>query len=209
MTIDFSTADDQTSREIVPANTIAAVCLAVKAGNAGPDGWLTASKTGDSLGLDTKFTVIDGPYKGATVYNRFTLSGQTEGQKKAGRISASTIRAILESARNIAPDPTKSSPAWLRAVQINSYGDLHGLCLLIKVGVEPARGEYKAKNTIASIVTPGMPEYYHVRQVPIAAPASTPVNAGSTNSGAPGVIPLPPPSSSSVSDSGMPKWAGG
>jgi hypothetical protein len=203
MAIDFSTADD-----LIPENTIVAVCMAVTRGGDGPDGWLTKSKAGDSLGLDTKLTVIDGPFKGATIYNRFTMTGATDGQKRAGQISGSTLRAILESARNVAPDPTKSNPAWLQAVKINTYGDLQGLRFLCKVGIAPARGEYGARNVIRGVITPNMPEYYRVDQAPVATPASTPVNTGSTSSGAtPGAIPLPPPSPSPVSNSGLPPWA--
>jgi hypothetical protein len=134
--------------------------------------------------------------------------GATDGQKKAAQISASTLRAILESAKNVAPDPTKSSPAWLQAVKVNSYGDFHGLCFLIKVGIASARGEYSAKNTIKSVIVPNMREYYRVNQVPVAAPPSTPANVGSANSEtAPGVICRPPPSSFPVSNTGMPPWA--
>jgi hypothetical protein len=114
---------------------------------------------GDSLGLDTKLVVLDGPHKSDVIFHRFTISGATDGQKKAGRISASTLRQILESARNVAPDPTKSSPAWLQAVKVNSYGDFHGLCFLIKVGIAPARDGYPAKNVIKSVIVPNMPEY--------------------------------------------------
>jgi hypothetical protein len=96
MTIDFSTADEQ--GKLIPDNTIVAVTMAVTRGGEGPDGWLTKSKAGDSLGLDAKLVVIDGPFKGSTIFYRFTLMGQSEGQKKAAQISASTLRAILESA---------------------------------------------------------------------------------------------------------------
>jgi hypothetical protein len=160
--------------------------------------------------LDTKLKVIDGPFRGTTIYNWFTLSGTTGGQKKAAQISAATLRQILESSRGVAPDPTKSNPAWLDAVKINSYGDLHGLCFLINVGIAPARDGFAAKNVIKSVIAPGLPEYYKVSPASVASPDAVKATPESANARAALnnlALPSPSPSPPPVSPSGTPPWA--
>jgi hypothetical protein len=198
MTVDFSRYDEQASRELIPDNTLCDVCIHVTHGGAGDDGWLKESKDGTSLGLDCKFVVMDGPYKGSNIFTRYTLSGTSDGHREAARISGQTLRAILESARNVPPDPTKSSPAWRQAVTINNYGDFHGLCLLVRIGVQPPKDGYAAKNTVKKVIVPGAPEY-HVVAPGQAAPASTPVTNGPMG--------LPLPVSTNTSGVNKPGWA--
>jgi hypothetical protein len=52
MSIDFSTADEQGSRDLIPDGAIVAVNMAVTRGGEGPDGFLTKSKLdfGQKLG---------------------------------------------------------------------------------------------------------------------------------------------------------------
>jgi hypothetical protein len=176
MTVDFSGFDEQASRELIPDNTLCDVCIHVTHGGAGDDGWLKESKDGTSLGLDCKFVVMDGPYKGVNIFTRYTLTGTSDGHREAARISGQTLRAILESAHNVKPDPTKQDPAWRQAVTINNYGDFHGLCLLVRVGVQPPKDGYAARNTIKKVIVPGAPEYHTVAPGQ-AAPATMPVEA--------------------------------
>jgi hypothetical protein len=197
MTVDFSGYDEQASRELIPDGALVDVCMNVSHGGSGDDGWLKPSKDGTSLGLDCKFVVTDGPYRGTNIFTRFTLSGTTDGHREATRISGQTLRAILESARNVTPDPTKSSPAWRQAVTIQNYGDFHGLCFLARVGVQPPRDGYAARNILKKVIVPGAPEY-HVVAPNQAAPASAPVVNGP--------IGLPSPVSG-VSSAGKPAWA--
>lgn len=199
--IDFSGADEQQSREVLAENTLVCVCMHIKRGGHGADGWLSKSKVGDSLGLSCKFVVIDGEHKGHAIFNRFTLSGTTDGHREAARISGASLRAILESVNNVKPDPTKSDPAWLKATHVNSYGDFHGLCFLAKLGVAPPKDGYPAKNIIKTIVTPNMPGYFRVEPVPVAAPASAPATSAPSTQMA---IPLPGPS---VTAAERPSWA--
>jgi hypothetical protein len=190
VTIDFSQEGDQQSREVIPDGSIVALNMQVTHGGGGADGWLRKSKTGDSLGLNCKFVVLDGPHKGVSFFTLFTLSGTTDGHRDAARISGAYLRAILESAKGVAPDPTKTNPTWLQAVRINSYGDFHGLCFLAKVKVLPAQNGYAAKNVIQTVITPNMKEYFKVEPPPDAASASAPASASSSQT----VIPLPAPS---------------
>jgi hypothetical protein len=173
MALDFTTAPSQQDRPLIPNDTLVKVCMEVTHGGGGPDGWLTQAKTGNSLGLDAKFKVMDGEFKGCIIFNRFTLMGPTENHKKAAVISNATLRAILESAKNVAPGPTKTNPEWLAAMRFDNYGSFHGLCFLMKVGVTPAKDGYEAKNNIKVVIIPGMPEYFHVDQVPAAVPTNS------------------------------------
>jgi hypothetical protein len=169
--IDFSGYDSQQNRELITENTIVPVCMQVTRGGFGPDGWLRKSNDGLSLGLNCKFVVIDGEYKGRVIYTLYTLDGVTDGQREAKKISGNTLQAILEGARGVMHDPKKTNPEWLDAVHINDHGDFHGLCFLIKVGIAPPQGGYPAKSTIKTVITPNMPGYFKVDPVPVAAPS--------------------------------------
>ena len=61
--MDFNDATGkQRKTDLIPANTIAAVAMHVRSGNAGPGGWLKRAKDGRSEALDVEFTVIDGEF---------------------------------------------------------------------------------------------------------------------------------------------------
>src|SRR5262249_17802245 len=74
------------------------------------------------------------------------------------------IRGMLESARGIRPDDT--SDAAKTARQIASYGDLDGLRFIARIGVEPAQGNYPAKNTLDEAITPDKQAWRPVEEVP-------------------------------------------
>ena len=42
---------------------------------------------------------------------------------------------------------------------MSGYGDFNELEFVTKIGVEPARDQYQAKNKLLSVVTPDKPEY--------------------------------------------------
>ena len=56
------------------------------------------------MALDVEFTVVEGPFAKRKFWGLFTLEGVSDGHQKAADISASRLRAILESARGIRPD---------------------------------------------------------------------------------------------------------
>jgi hypothetical protein len=89
------------------------------------------------------------------------LSGTTDGHAQAADITRSRLRAILESARGI--KPTDVSEAAKKA-RVAEYRDFDGIRFLAKIGVEPAKGEYRAKNTIAMVITPDMKEWRPIEQ---------------------------------------------
>jgi hypothetical protein len=173
MTIDFNTAGEQKTFDLIPADTIANLIIKVRAGNAGPDGALRRSNDRRSEGLDLEFVVVDGEYAKRKFWTLLTLQGETEGHREAGRIAQATLRAILESARGIRPDD-KSERAQ-QARQTSSYLDFDGMQFVGRLGVEPGRNGYKAKNNLASVVTPDMRDWRRPDQtsapVPVVPPA--------------------------------------
>jgi len=166
---DFNTASPQRSFEVIPANTIATLQITVRPGNAGTGGWLRRSKDGLSEALDLELTVVHGEFAKRKVWTLFTLRGTTDGHAEAARISQSKIRAILESARGVRPDDT--SEAAVQARRIADYGELNNLRFIARIGVEPARSGFKAKNTLEEVITPDRTDWHHVEQVAAHQPA--------------------------------------
>ena len=174
---DYNTADGQRDLDVIPNGTIAVVQLNIRAGDAGEDGLLKRSKNGEAEGLDCVFIVVEGPHAKRKFFNFAVLSGTTDGHAQAADITRSRLRAILESARGV--KPTDVSEAAKKA-RIAEYRDFDGIRFLAKIGVEPAKGEYKAKNTLASVITPDQKEWRPIEQIeqspahatPTAAPAS-------------------------------------
>src|SRR5215831_20016948 len=163
---DFNDADTQ--RDVIPV-TIAPVRMTVRPGSAGEGGWLRRSKDGNSEMLDCEFVVLDGPFAKRKFWMLFTVDGTTQGHAEAAKISASKLRAILESARGIRPDD--KSDAAKEARRIGSYGDLNGLSFIARIGVEPPQDGYKAKNWLDHVVTPDEKTWKSVKQEPVATPA--------------------------------------
>lgn len=171
--MDFNNASEQQEfGELIPDGTIATVHMTVRPGNAGEGGWLKRSKSGDSAALDCEFTIVDGQFAKRKFWGLFTIEGTTEGHAKAADISASRLRAILESARGIQPSDQSDSAKAAR--KVGSWGDFDGLRFVAKIGIEKGSGNYKDKNMLASAVTPDRQAWVKVEQVtraPSIAPA--------------------------------------
>lgn len=163
MAYDFNNASEQRTGELIPEGTVATVHMTIRPGNAGEGGWLKRSKSGDSEALDCEFTVVDGAYAKRKFWTLFTVEGTTEGQKKAGEISAARLRAILESVHGIRPDDESPNVAVKR--RVNSWADFDGLRFVAKIGVEKGKDGYKDKNSLAAVVTPDRKDWSKVEQV--------------------------------------------
>jgi hypothetical protein len=186
--LNFNDANKQRSFEVIPDGTVATVHMTVKPGSAGEDGWLRRSKDGNSEGLDCEFTVVDGTFAKKKFWSLFTVAGTGPNHAQAGDITRSRLRAILESARGIMPDDTSEAAA--RARQAASYGDFDGLRFIVKIGVEPPQNGFKAKNTLAEIITPERKDWHHVEQV-ARQPTAAPTPSGSTAKAEPAKIERP------------------
>ena len=158
---DFNNAETQRSRDVIPPDTIAPLHLSIKPSGDGQ--WLKKSKDGTSEGLDCEFIVVDGEHAKRKFWSRFTVSGETDGQKQAVDISRRTLRAILESARGIKPDDMSESAKAAR--QVAGWGDFDGIRFIGRIGVEPAKGQYPAKNILLEVITPERKNWKPVEQV--------------------------------------------
>jgi len=158
---DFNTAETQ--RNVIPPDTIATLQLSIKPGDTGEGKWLKTAKDGTSEGLDCEFIVVDGEHAKRKFWSRLTVSGETDGQKQAADISRRTLRAILESARGIKPDDMSESAKAAR--RIAGWEDLDGIRFLGRIGVQPAQGQYPAKNTLLEVIVPDHTKWRPVEQV--------------------------------------------
>jgi hypothetical protein len=162
MAFDFNTAEEQRDFDVIPDKTIAVVQLNLRPGDAGEDGLLKRSKSGEAEGLDAAFTVVEGPHAKRKFFAFMVLSGVTDGHAQAADITRSRLRAILESARGI--KPTDVSEAAKKA-RVADYAAFDGIRFVARIGVEPAKGDYKAKNILAAVVTPDQKEWHQVEQI--------------------------------------------
>jgi hypothetical protein len=159
---DFNTATEQRSFDTIPDGTVAVIQLNIRAGDAGPTGLFKRSKTGEAEGLDAEFIVFDGPYAKRKFFGFMVLSGTTDGHAQAADISRSRLRAILESARGIKPTDVSETAKKARVAE---YDDFDGMRFMGKIGVEPAKDGYKAKNVLASVITPDMKGWHPIEQL--------------------------------------------
>jgi hypothetical protein len=194
--LDFNTAGEQRSFDVIPANTICNLQMTIRPGGAGEGGWLIRSGDGNSEGLDVEFAVVDGQYAKRKIWQRLTLHGTTSGHAEAAEISRNTLRAILESARGIKPGDT--SEAALAARKVSGWGDFDGLRFVARIGVRPPQGVYQAKNTIAEVITPDRKQWTRLEQV------AKPLNGG-------GAAPAPAAAAAAAAPANAvvrPQWAG-
>jgi hypothetical protein len=172
---DFNDAGEQRTFDVIPADTVATLQLKIRPGQASDDSWLRQSKAGDSVALDVEFTVVDGPYAKRKFWTLFTVDGATAGHKTAREISFARLRAILESARGIKPDDHRDDAK--KARQTNGWGDFNGIRFIGKIGIEPAKGQFQAKNILLEVITPNRREWRQPDGAPLPETAPTPQQA--------------------------------
>jgi hypothetical protein len=159
--VDFNNAETQRSRDVIPADTVATIVMHIRSGGAGEGKWLKDAKDGTSRGLDCEFTVVDGEHTKRKFWTRLTLEGDSDGHKAARDISERVLRAILESARGVKPDD-KSDAA--KKARMADWADFDGIKFIARIGVEPARNGYAAKNILHEVITPGHKAWHPVEQ---------------------------------------------
>lgn len=162
--MNFNDAEPQNSFDLIPANTIAKARLVLKLGNDPIDPFITRSKNGDTAYLNCEFIILEGQYAKRKVFDKIGL----EGNDKWVNMGKARIRAILESAKNI--QPKDMSVSAMAARQINSFDELNGLDVVIKIGIEHDKnGQYQDKNRVLSIITPehfSYAEFMNGREIP-------------------------------------------
>jgi hypothetical protein len=162
MALDFNSAGAQRSFDTIPDGTIAVVQLKIRPGNVGEGGWLKRTKNGDAEGIDAELTVAEGEYTKRKFWAYMLTGGATDGHSQAADITTRRLRAVIESVRGI--KPTDVSEAAKQARCISGYADLDGVRFLCRIDVEPAYGEYKAKNILGEVITPDRKEWRPIEQ---------------------------------------------
>jgi len=200
MTINLNEAGEQRGFDPVPAGTVVRCAVKIRPGGIGEGGWLTQTTTpkGTSQYLSAELTVLDGTYKGRKIFNNFVVEGESAGHKEARDISYQTLRAFIESAKGI--KASDKSEAATKARDIANWGELNGAVVTIKLGVQAARGDYQAKNTIVYVLTPGQAQ----RAAPSAEEAAAAQAAATINTASPQSTTTAPADSAAIA---KPEWA--
>jgi len=164
--MDFNGADAQDAAfDLIPAGAIVKICLTVRPGGAGPEGWLTQSKTSPALYLNTEAVILEGPHARRRIYTRIGFKGKSvneRGEDTYANRGRAMIRGILESARGIkASDASEAAKA---ARKIRSLGELSGVDLVVKIGIEKDKDkpEDPGRNTLKAAIGPDHSAYLKV-----------------------------------------------
>lgn len=159
--IDFNSAEIQSEGHgAIPEDSIIPFTVHLRAPKAGKEGtkhpMFSRSSKGNEY-LDVEFEA-QGTYKGRKVWQNFTLYGSD----MAAKISMRTFRAIIESARGIAP--SDASPQAAEGRKLSDWSDLEGMTFLAKVKcvVEQSQkdGNWYVNNEIKRVITPDDGEDY-------------------------------------------------
>jgi hypothetical protein len=164
--LDFNNAGGQRSFDVVPDNTICILQMVIKPGGAGPGGWLTPANTakGYSEHLACEFTIVEGEHAKRKLWARYTVASPDRATYgEAIDISLGVLKAILESAHGFRPDD--KSEAAEAARRVSSWGDFDQLRFPARLGIEPPKNGYAAKNVIKEVITPERQAWRKVEQI--------------------------------------------
>lgn len=159
---DFNNAEPQRAiGDLIPDNTVCLLVLNVRPGQHGPGGWLKLNRDGTCEMLDIEFTIDGGDFDRRKVWENWVVAGQTDGQQKAGLITRSKLRAVLESAHGV--DPADDSETAMAKRQVAGWGGFDSLKICAKIGIEtgalkdktagPNSERYPDKNRIKAVLT--------------------------------------------------------
>jgi hypothetical protein len=183
--MDFNTADTQDSAfALIPANTLAKVCLTIRPGGAGPEGWLTQSRSSSALYLNSEAVIVDGPNARRRIYTRIGFRGRNAGtgaEDTYANRGRALLRGILESAHGVRSDDTSEQARAKRSIR--SFGDMSGLTFIAKIGIERDKNDPndQGRNVIVAAIGPQHPEYAALMGTAPATYAAAPATAPATS----------------------------
>lgn len=201
--IDFNGAETQASAyDPIPSGTLAKVRLTIRPGGAGPEGWVTQSRSSASMYLNTEAVVLEGPHARRRVFTRIGIKGKSvneKGEDTYANRGRALIRGILESARGVTADDQSDRARAARTIR--SYADLNGVEFIAKIMVEKDRDNPQAepRNVIGAAVGPGHKDFAALMG---AVPAVT-----TTSAGAPSWASPPSAAPQPAADGNAPFWA--
>lgn len=154
MSIDLNQAEEQKDFGCpIPPGSAVKVRLSLrhpKAGKEGSSTGVTRAESGFEY-LDCEMEVLAGTFKGKQIWENLGVAGV--GKEKAVQIAMRTLRAIVESSRNILP--TDQSPNGIAARRMNAWTDMNGMEFAIVVGCQKVKpGDRYVNNNIKRVITP-------------------------------------------------------
>src|SRR5512139_3630412 len=108
--------------EVLPDNTLVTAVLDKSEMKA------TSAGTGHYLSLE--FVAIEGKYEGRHFYDRLNLDNPNE---QAVKIAERSLSALCHAAGKL---------------KVSDSEELHDIPVVLKLGIDPARGEYEARNKV-------------------------------------------------------------
>lgn len=213
--LDFNGAEVQKEggAGAIPPDSIIPFKMTIRPPKAGKEGNSHAvfckSDKGNEY-IDVEFEAL-GTFAGRKIWQNFTLVGS----EQAAAISMRTLRAIIESARGIAP--SDSSPTAAAGRQLSDWLDFNSMTFLAKVGCKLEKsnkdGITYINNEIKRVITPDDAEYAAGESISdkplpvvpdsVAAPAAaSPAAAPEWGTGVPATAAQP-----AAAKSPMPTWA--
>lgn len=167
--IDVNDGEPQRGGDLIPHGTKVRVIGTIRPGGSNRPGqervdcgYLTASKTSDVQFLSWEFTIVDGPFARRKFWQNMSVAGgevNEKGESKSWNITKSTLRAMLNSARNVKPDD--NTERGVAARRFNSWGDLDGIefCCTVRVQKAKPNSGYQDSNSIGTVIEPDNKDY--------------------------------------------------
>ncbi len=143
---DFFNFDDADTNgggfTVIPKATLAWAIVNIKPGSEFQVETVSKNNVNNSY-LDLDLIISEGKYAKAKISDRPGVKGESDNWVNKGRAA---IRAMLESGKNAG----QSNP---NAYKIESFAELHGLRVAIKIGVEEGSNGYGDKNVIMAYLS--------------------------------------------------------
>lgn len=167
--IDVNDGEPQRGGELIPNGTKVRVIGVIRPGGTNrpgqervDGGYPTASKSSDVLFLSWEFTIVDGPFARRKFWQNMSVAGgdvNEKGESKSWNITKSTLRAMLNSARNVKPDD--NTERGMSARRFNSWGELDGIefCCTVRVQQPKPGSNYQPSNSIGTVIEPDHKDY--------------------------------------------------
>ena len=178
---------------LIPIGTIARAVVLVQMGDIelpefGQGQWFKRSASTAAKWMNLEFTIVGGEFDRRKFWHSIFVDGDKigpSGMPLAKEIGLRTLKAIVESARNI--DPADMTPQAQQNRNISGMMDLSGMEICAKVGIKKGTNGYKDSNQLMAALTPNNSEFLPQGSIPMQqttiAPNAAP-QAPAQNSGA-------------------------
>lgn len=164
-------SSNNTEFELIPDNTIVRGVLKLTGGDVvlpefGNTQCFKRSQSGAEW-LPVELTIMGGQFDKRKVWQNIFVNGAAvneQGVSKAKIIGLNTIKSMIDSNFNL--DPKDQSPAAQQSRSLNDIGQLNGMNICFKIGIEKGNNGYADKNKIKSVLTLGQNGYLPTGQAP-------------------------------------------